>query len=100
MQERYFNILKLHTLTHCPYYIYKIGSLTSIYIKYNKVIYKLLIKAFFNRINKCFNYQEQLLYYNTQYLQMMAMEELYILKVIKPLLPADIAKVVYITTPT
>jgi hypothetical protein len=31
---------------------------------------------------------------------MMAMEELYILKVIKPLLPADIAKVVYITTPT
>ena len=28
------------------------------------------------------------------------MEELYILKVIKPLLLADIIKVVYITTPT
>ena len=31
---------------------------------------------------------------------MMAMEELYMLKVMKPLLPADIAKVVYATTLT
>jgi hypothetical protein len=29
-QEWHFNILKLHTFTHYPYYIREIGSLTSI----------------------------------------------------------------------
>ena len=67
-QERHFNILKLHALTYYPYYIRKIGSLTSIDVKYSEVIYKLLVKVFFNRINKRSNYQEQLLYYNTRYL--------------------------------
>ena len=100
IQERHFNILKLYIFTYYPYYICKIGSLTSVDIKHNKVIHKFLIKAFFNYINKHSNYQEQLLYYNTQYLQIIAMEELHILKVTKPLSLVDITKVVHATTPT
>ena len=98
IQERHFNIPKLHALTYYPYYIREIGSLTGVDVKYSEVIHKLLVKAFFNCINKRSNYQEQLLYYNTQYLQIMAIEELYILKVIKLLSLADITKVVYAIT--
>jgi len=67
-QEWHFNIPKLYALTYYPYYICKIGSLTSIDVGHSEVMHKLLVKAFFNRINKRSNYQEQLLYYNTRYL--------------------------------
>ena len=99
-QERHFNILKLHALTYYPYYIREIGSLTGVDVEHGEVMHKLLVKAFFNRTNKRSNYQEQLLHHNTRYLQMMAMEELRMLKVTKPLSPADIAEVVHATTPT
>ena len=44
-------------MTHYAQHIQQYDSVNNIDIKYNKIIYKFLIKIFFSQINKCKSFQ-------------------------------------------
>ncbi len=63
-------------MTHYAQYIQQYDSADNVDIKYNKVIYKFLIKIFFSQINKYKSFQQQLLLHNTCYLNLITIKNL------------------------
>ncbi len=63
-------------MTHYAQHIQQCNSADNVDTKYNKIIYKFLVKIFFSQINKYKSFQQQLLLYNTHHLNLTAMKNL------------------------
>ena len=74
--ESHFNILKLHVMTHYTHHIHWYGTADNVDTEHSEITHKFLIKIFFNWTNKCESFQEQLLLYNTHYLNLTVMKNL------------------------
>ena len=74
--ESHFNILKLYIITYYAYHIHWYSTADNVNTEYSETAHKFLIKIFFNWINKCESFQEQLLLYNIHYLNLTAMKNL------------------------
>jgi hypothetical protein len=72
----YFNISKLHAMTHYASQIQRYDNVDNFNIKHSKIAHKYLIKIFFNCINKQDMFQTQLLHHNTQHLNFLAMKDI------------------------
>jgi hypothetical protein len=72
----YFNISKLHVMTHYASQIWRYDSADNFNIKHSEIAYKHLIKIFFDCINKWETFQRQLLHHNTQHLNLLAMKNI------------------------
>ena len=74
--ESHFNILKLHIMTHYTYHIHWYDTADNVDTEHSEITHKFLIKIFFNWINKCESFQEQLLLHNTHHLNLTVMKNL------------------------
>ncbi len=55
--ERNFNILKFYILTHYVEFIRLYGSAVNVITGIGEAVYKILLKAYYDRINKQFKYE-------------------------------------------
>jgi hypothetical protein len=74
----YFNISKLYAIIHYASQIQKYDSADNFNTEYSETAHKYLIKIFFNCINKRDTFQMQLLHYNTQHLNLLAMKDIFL----------------------
>ncbi len=72
----YFNISKLHAMTHYASQIRRYDSADNFNTKHSEIVHKHLIKIFFDCINKWKTFQRQLLHHNTQHLNLLAMKDI------------------------
>jgi hypothetical protein len=74
-REAHFNIPKLHGITHYPESIQRLGAIRQSDTEYGEQAHKKQ-KEFYRRTNKRDNYEEQMLRYNTVYLDAMVRNEI------------------------
>ena len=74
--DDYFNISKLHAMTHYANQIQRYDSVDNFNTEHSEITYKHLIKIFFNCINKWETFQKQLLHHNTWHLTLLAMKNI------------------------
>jgi len=80
ISEEHFNIFKLHIMIHYAQHICQYDSANNIDTEYSEIVYKFLIKIFFNQTNKHKSFQQQLLLHNTYHLNLTAMKNLILWK--------------------
>jgi len=76
ISEEHFNIFKLHIIIHYAQHIHQYESADNINTEYSEITYKFLIKIFFSQTNKHKNFQQQLLFHNIHYLNLITMKNL------------------------
>jgi hypothetical protein len=76
----HFNISKLYVMTHYASQIRRYNSADNFNTKHSETAHKYLIKIFFDCINKWDTFQMQLLHYNTQHLNFLAMKDIFLYK--------------------
>ncbi len=73
-QQRHFNILKFHAMTHYANFIHWYDVVNNVNTKYEKICHRHLIKKFFDHINKRDTFLNQLIHHNTRHLNLLAMK--------------------------
>ena len=75
-EKSHFNIFKLHSITYYIDQIRLFESAIEMNSTHFEVVYKYLVKAFFNQINKWKNeFKQQILFYNIQLINFLVMRD-------------------------
>ncbi len=73
-QQKHFNILKFHAMTHYTNFIHWYDVVNNVNMKYEKICHRHLIKKFFDHTNKHDTFLNQLIHHNTRHLNLLAMK--------------------------
>ncbi len=73
-QQKHFNILKFHAMTHYANFIHQYDVINNVNMKYEKICHKHLIKKFFDHTNKRDTFLNQLIHHNTRHFNLLAMK--------------------------
>ncbi len=73
-QQKHFNILKFHAMTHYTNFIHWYNVVNNVNMKYEKICHRHLIKKFFDHTNKHDTFLNQLIHHNTRHLNLLAMK--------------------------
>ncbi len=74
IQQKHFNILKFHAMTHYANFIHWYDVINNVNMKYEKICHRHLIKKFFDCTNKRDTFSNQLIHHNTRHFNLLAMK--------------------------